>query len=47
MTTELKRMLKETPSLREGILKGTPMGRIAESEELADAVLYLVLLIEI
>ncbi len=42
MTTELKRMLKENPSLREGILKGTPMGRIAESEELADAVLYLV-----
>jgi 7-alpha-hydroxysteroid dehydrogenase len=41
MTTELKRMLKENPNLREGILKGTPMGRIAESEELADAVLYL------
>lgn len=41
MTTELKLMLKENPNLREGILKGTPMGRIAESEELADAVLYL------
>ena len=41
MTTELKRMLKENPNLREGILEGTPLGRIAESEELADAVLYL------
>ncbi|MDO5641673.1 MAG: SDR family oxidoreductase [Paracoccus sp. (in: a-proteobacteria)] len=41
MTAELKGMLKENPQLREGIIKGTPMGRIAESEELADAVLYL------
>ena len=42
MTAELQRMLKENPELREGIIRGTPMGRIAESEELADAVLYLV-----
>ncbi|SDE51541.1 7-alpha-hydroxysteroid dehydrogenase [Paracoccus isoporae] len=42
MTTELKQTLKENPELREGIIKGTPMGRIAESEELADAVMYLV-----
>ncbi|WBU58958.1 SDR family NAD(P)-dependent oxidoreductase [Paracoccus albus] len=41
MTTEMKKTLKENPDLREGIIKGTPMGRIAESEELADAVLYL------
>ncbi|HMQ42318.1 MAG TPA: SDR family oxidoreductase [Paracoccus sp. (in: a-proteobacteria)] len=42
MTAEMQRMLKENPDLRDGIIKGTPMGRIAESEELADAVLYLV-----
>ncbi|MFV0410462.1 MAG: SDR family NAD(P)-dependent oxidoreductase [Paracoccus sp. (in: a-proteobacteria)] len=42
MTAELQRMLKENPALREGIIHGTPMGRIAESEELAEAVLYLV-----
>ncbi|MFD1797416.1 SDR family oxidoreductase [Paracoccus aurantiacus] len=42
MTTELKATLKDDPGLRDGIIKGTPMGRIAESEELADAVLYLV-----
>ncbi|WBU58196.1 SDR family NAD(P)-dependent oxidoreductase [Paracoccus sediminicola] len=42
MTNELKTMLKENPELRDGIIRGTPMGRIAESEELAEAVLYLV-----
>lgn len=42
MTTELKCTLKEHPELRDGIIRGTPMGRIAELEELADAVLYLV-----
>ena len=42
MTNELKTMLKENPELRDGIIQGTPMGRIAESEELAEAVLYLV-----
>ncbi|AUM73457.1 SDR family NAD(P)-dependent oxidoreductase [Paracoccus jeotgali] len=42
MTTELKAALKDDPGLRERIVKGTPMGRIAESEELAEAVLYLV-----
>ncbi|WBU62824.1 SDR family NAD(P)-dependent oxidoreductase [Paracoccus aerodenitrificans] len=42
MTAELKAALKENPEMRDGIIRGTPMGRIAESEELADAVLYLV-----
>lgn len=41
MTAGVKKALKENPELREGILRGTPMGRIAETEELADAVLYL------
>ena len=42
MTWELKAALKDNPGLREDIIRGTPMGRIAGSDELADAVLYLV-----
>ncbi|MFV0293910.1 MAG: SDR family NAD(P)-dependent oxidoreductase [Paracoccus sp. (in: a-proteobacteria)] len=42
MTTALQHMLKDHPELRDGIIRGTPMGRIAESEELAEAILYLV-----
>ena len=42
MTQELKAALKENPGLREDVIRGTPMGRIAGSDELADAVLYLV-----
>ncbi len=42
MTSELKAALKDNPGLREDIIRGTPMGRIAGSDELADAVLYLV-----
>lgn len=42
MTSELKAALKDNPGLREDVIRGTPMGRIAGSDELADAVLYLV-----
>lgn len=42
MTTQLKATLKDNPQMRDAIIQGTPMRRIAESEELADAVLYLV-----
>lgn len=42
MSEQLKHALREQPELRDSILKGTPLGRIAGSDELADAVLYLV-----
>lgn len=41
MSHELQTGLKEKPELRDQILKGTPMGRIAASDELAEAVQYL------
>lgn len=42
MSHELKLALKETPALREQILTGTPLGRIAAADEVAEAVHYLV-----
>lgn len=41
MSHELKSALKEDADLREQIVTGTPLGRIAPAEELADTVLYL------
>ena len=41
MSHELQAGLKEKPELREQVIKGTPMGRIAGSDELAEAVQYL------
>lgn len=41
MSHELQTGLKEKPELRDKIIKGTPMGRIASSDELAEAVQYL------
>lgn len=42
MSHELKLALKETPALRQQILTGTPLGRIATADEVAEAVHYLV-----
>lgn len=42
MSHELKSALKEDADLRDQIIAGTPMGRIAGAEEIADTTLYLV-----
>lgn len=42
MSHELKEALRERSTLRERIIAGTPLGRIAAAEELAEAVHYLV-----
>ncbi|MFI0476333.1 SDR family NAD(P)-dependent oxidoreductase [Paracoccus jiaweipingae] len=42
MSEELRLQLRERPDLREAILQGTPMGRIAAADELAEMVHYLV-----
>lgn len=41
MTRELRDAIRETRPLREAILRATPMGRIAEADEAAEAVLFL------
>lgn len=41
MSHELKCAIKDAPDLRERVLAGTPMARIASADELADTVLYL------
>ncbi|TRW96830.1 SDR family oxidoreductase [Paracoccus sp. M683] len=41
MSHELKLALRERPELRDHVIAGTPMGRIASADELAEAVLYL------
>lgn len=42
MSHELKCALKEDADLRDQIIAGTPLGRIAGAEEVADTALYLV-----
>lgn len=42
MSHELKLALKDTPGLRDQIISGTPLGRIASADELAETVHYLV-----
>ncbi|MDP5307928.1 SDR family NAD(P)-dependent oxidoreductase [Paracoccus spongiarum] len=42
MSHELKLALKATPDLRDQIIAGTPLGRIAAADELAETVHYLV-----
>ncbi len=42
MTHEVKSALRTTPALRDRVLAGTPLGRIAAPDELAETVLYLV-----
>lgn len=41
MSHELKLAIREDGDLRDRILEGTPMGRIAAADELAETVLYL------
>ncbi|AUH34268.1 SDR family NAD(P)-dependent oxidoreductase [Paracoccus tegillarcae] len=41
MSHELKQALREETELRDRVIAGTPMGRIAAADELADTVLYL------
>ncbi|MDO5704615.1 MAG: SDR family oxidoreductase [Paracoccus sp. (in: a-proteobacteria)] len=41
MTPEMKALLREDPALRERIIKGTPLGRIASPDELVDTALFL------
>lgn len=42
MSHELKMAIKENPEIRESVIAGTPLARIASADELADTVLYLV-----
>ncbi len=42
MSEELKCALKEQPDLRDQVVAGTPLGRIAAADEIAEAVHYLV-----
>ncbi|MCQ0969940.1 SDR family oxidoreductase [Paracoccus sp. TK19116] len=42
MSHEMKGALREEPSIRDSIIAGTPLGRIAAADELADTVTYLV-----
>ena len=42
MSHELKLSLREDGTLRERVIAGTPLGRIAAADEVADTVLYLV-----
>jgi 7-alpha-hydroxysteroid dehydrogenase len=41
MTASLQAALKEEPGWRPGILEGTPMGRIASADELAELAQFL------
>lgn len=41
MSHELKCSLKENPDLRDAVIEGTPLGRIAGADELTDTVFYL------
>jgi 7-alpha-hydroxysteroid dehydrogenase len=41
MSASLQAILKEEPDLRESIERGTPLGRIAGAQEVAEAVQYL------
>lgn len=42
MSEELRLQLRENPDLRDAVIDGTPMGRIAAADELAEMVHYLV-----
>jgi NAD(P)-dependent dehydrogenase (short-subunit alcohol dehydrogenase family) len=39
--TRFARVLHETPSIRSSVLRGTPLGRIGEPDDIAGAALYL------
>jgi NAD(P)-dependent dehydrogenase (short-subunit alcohol dehydrogenase family) len=39
--TRFARVLHETPAIRQAIERATPLGRIAEPDEIAGAALYL------
>ena len=41
MTTELRTTLREQPELRDPLIKGTPLGRIATPDELVETVAHL------
>ncbi|MDO5630979.1 MAG: SDR family oxidoreductase [Paracoccus sp. (in: a-proteobacteria)] len=41
MTPEMKAALRQDPALRDRIIKGTPLGRIASADELVDTALLL------